>query len=273
MCIRDRFRIDSLDKASLPNFEFDGTFYSNNILKPLDAKLITMPDNSFGFIKELDNNGLPAYNNKVTINNILKMDSSGLHVNGNFQYKTTSIFSEKIRLFPDSIQGYVDTGFMKNGQMVNVKKQFPTMEINNVDFVYYNNKDDYLHLIYDSLKNSKVSAYENKSYIYGDVFVSPSEVISEGTLLSDGAILKSNSFSYSKSEIFSEEASVIYNPYESSKEVLVSNDVSLSYNLDKNILGLTSSYYDIENFILPYSSITTSFTFIFFRENKLSKDT
>lgn len=258
-----QFRIDSLDKASLPNFEFDGTFYSNNILKPLDAKLITMPDNSFGFIKELDNNGLPAYNNKVTINNILKMDSSGLHVNGNFQYKTTSIFSEKIRLFPDSIQGYVDTGFMKNGQMVNVKKQFPTMEINNVDFVYYNNKDDYLHLIYDSLKNSKVSAYENKSYIYGDVFVSPSEVISEGTLLSDGAILKSNSFSYSKSEIFSEEASVIYNPYESSKEVLVSNDVSLSYNLDKNILGLTSSYYDIENFILPYSSITTSFSNLF----------
>ena len=258
-----QFRIDSLDKASLPNFEFDGIFYSNNILKPLDAKLITMPDNSFGFIKEIDSDGLPAYNNKITINNTLKMDSSGLHLKGNFQYKTTSIFSKKIRLFPDSIQGYMDKGFMKNGQMVNAKKQFPTMEINNVDFVYYNNKDDYLHLIYDSLKNSKVSAYDNKSYIYGDVFVSPSEVISEGTLLTDGAILKSNSFSYSKSEIFSEDASIIYSPYESSNDVLVSNGVSLSYNLDKKILGLTSLYYDIENFILPYSSITTSFSNLF----------
>jgi len=255
-----QFRIDSLDKASLPKFEFEGTFYSNNILEPLDAKLITMPDNSLGFIKELDDDGLPAYNNKTIINNILQMDSSGLYVKGNFMYETTSIFSEKIRLFPDSIQGYMDKGFMSNGQMSNFKKQFPSMEINNVDFVYYNNKDDYLHLIYDSLKKSTVSAYDKKSYIYGDVFISPSEVISEGALLTDGAILKSHSFSYSKSEIFSEETSIIYNPYESSNEVLISSAVSLSYNLDKKILGLSSSYYDTENFILPYSSITTSFS-------------
>lgn len=68
--------------------------------------------------------GLPAYDNKIRINNRIQMDSLGLYVKGNFMYQTTSVFSDKIRLFPDSIQGYLDKGFMRNGKMKKSNKNF-----------------------------------------------------------------------------------------------------------------------------------------------------
>ena len=52
----NQFRIDSLDKPQLPLFEFDGVFHSKNVFKPLNAKLITMPDKSLGFIKKIHDN-------------------------------------------------------------------------------------------------------------------------------------------------------------------------------------------------------------------------
>ena len=64
-----------MDKSSLPKFEFPGTFYSNNIINPLEAKLITMPDNSFGFTMDISEKGLDAYNNKITLYNSL-LDST-----------------------------------------------------------------------------------------------------------------------------------------------------------------------------------------------------
>ena len=256
-----QFRIDSLDKASLPKFEFDGVFYSNNILSPLEAKLITMPDNSFGFVREIDNMGLPAYDNKITINNRIQMDSSGLYVKGNFMYQTTSVFSDKIRLFPDSIQGYLDKGFMSNGKMKKSNKKFPEMEFNNLDFVYYNNiNEDYLYVKYDSINNSKISAYDKEVSIYGDMYIFPSNVVSEGIVLTNGAILKSDAFSYSMSEISSEETSINLKPLGYSKEILTAEMVSLNYSLNTKKFNLKTTYFDLENFVLPYSSLSTSFS-------------
>ena len=220
-----------------------------------------MPDNSFGFIKEIDNMGLPAYDNKITINNRIQMDSSGLYVKGNFMYQTTSVFSDKIRLFPDSIQGYLDKGFMSNGKMKKSNKKFPDMEFNNLDFVYYNNiNEDYLYVKHDSLKNSKISAYDKELSIYGDMYIYPSDVVSEGTLLTNGAILESDAFSYSMSEISSEETSINIKPLGYLKEILTSDMMSLNYNLNTKKLNLNTTYFDLENFVLPYSSLSTSFS-------------
>ena len=71
------------------------------------------------------------------------MDSSGLYVKGNFMYQTTSVFSDKIRLFPDSIQGYLDKGFMSNGKMkknsVSRKNETNAKIRNKIDPVIKNN--------------------------------------------------------------------------------------------------------------------------------------
>ena len=180
-----QFRIDSLDKASLPKFEFDGVFYSNNILFPLEAKLITMPDNSFGFVREIDNMGLPAYDNKITINNRIQMDSSGLYVKGNFMYQTTSVFSDKIRLFPDSIQGYLDKGFMSNGKMKKSNKKFPEMEFNNLDFA---------SIVCTNIKKDGAMKGIDLNFILNNINIFKKPIIASGgvTSLKDLQTLKNN---------------------------------------------------------------------------------
>ena len=51
-------------------FEFDGVFHSKNVFKPLNAKLITMPDKSLGFIKKIDDMGIAAGERAELINEL-----------------------------------------------------------------------------------------------------------------------------------------------------------------------------------------------------------
>ena len=175
----DQFQIDSLDKSSLPKFEFPGTFFSNKIFEPIETNLVTMPDNSLGFIMNLGDNGLPAYKGKIKTYNNLLMDSTGLYISGNIEYKTTMLFSEKIRFFPDSLSGSLDKGFVYKGQFNNSKFNYPPMELSGLDFTYFNLMEDYLYFNYDSTKNIKVYAYEKAVEVFGDLIISSQDVTSE----------------------------------------------------------------------------------------------
>ena len=132
----DQFRIDSLDKATLPKFEFPGTFYSNNIFDPLEAKLVTMPDNSFGFDLDIDKNGVSAYKNKINVYENIKVDSTGLYASGSFNYNQLTVFSDKIRLFPDSASGFSDKSFIYNGYSKTKEINYPDMELSNLEFSF-----------------------------------------------------------------------------------------------------------------------------------------
>ena len=178
----DQFRIDSLDKSSLPKFEFPGTFYSNNIINPLEAKLITMPDNSFGFTMDISEKGLDAYNNKITLYNSLLLDSTGLYVEGNIKYNTTSLFSEKIRLFPDSISSIVEKGFMLSGNTKKNSFMYPDIEFTNLDFRFFNEQEDFAFFKYDSILDPNILGYDGEVEIIGDIYVSSDKVTSYGKI-------------------------------------------------------------------------------------------
>ena len=204
----DQFRIDSLDKSSLPKFEFPGTFYSNNIINPLEAKLITMPDNSFGFTMDISEKGLDAYNNKITLYNSLLLDSTGLYVEGNIKYKTTSLFSEKIRLFPDSISSIVEKGFMLSGNTKKNSFMYPDIELTNLDFRFFNEQEDFAFFKYDSILDPNILGYGGEVEIIGDIYVSSDKVTSYGKIETNNSSFISDNFSYNQNLIVSENTSL-----------------------------------------------------------------
>ncbi len=256
----DQFRIDSLDKSSLPKFEFPGTFYSSNIIKPLEAKLITMPDNSFGFTMGLQDEGLGAYNEKIYLYNNLLLDSTGLYVNGNIKYNTTTLFSEKIRLFPDSISGIADKGYMLAGKFKNKTINYPQIELTNLDFRYYNEKDEYFYFQYDSILNSKITGYDNKAEIIGDLVVSSNKVSSYGEIKSNNSTFISDDFSYNNNLVVSEMTQVkIYTPNHKNG-LLSAEGVFFKYDLINNEMEFKSPFFDESNFILPEYELSTSLT-------------
>ena len=256
----DQFRIDSLDKSSLPKFEFPGTFYSNNILNPLEAKLITMPDNSFGFSMSIQEEGLGAFNEKINLYSNLLLDSTGLYVNGNIKYNTTTLFSEKIRLFPDSISGIAEKAYMLSGKHNNTSINYPQIEMTNLDFRYYNEKDEYFYFHYDSTQNSKITAYENKAEIIGDLIVSSDRVSSYGKIITNNSTFISDDFSYNNNFMISDMATLdIYTPNHN-KGLLSAEDVFFKYDVIKNEMEFNSPFYDESNFVLPQYELTTSLT-------------
>ena len=257
----DQFQIDSLDKSSLPKFEFPGTFFSNNIFEPIETNLITMPDNSLGFNMKLEDKGLKAYNNKIKAYNNLLMDSTGLYISGNVKYKTTMLFSDKIRFFPDSLSGSLDKGFVYKGPFNNEKFNYPPMELSGLDFTYFNLKDDYLYFNYDSLNNTKVYAYDKLVEVFGDLVVSPQDVISEGEIKTNNSHFVSDNFSFSNDYLISENTDVKLNHYNHKSGLLNSEGVSFKFDIQKNEMEFKSNYFDEKNFVLPHYKVSSSLSY------------
>ena len=254
----DQFRIDTLDKSSLPKFEFPGTFYSSNIFNPIEGKLITMPDNSFGFNISLDNKGLDAYNKKIKVYNNLLMDSTGLYVQGNLKYNTTMLFSEKIRLFPDSLTGTLDKGFMMGGNDLNKTFKYPEIEISSLPFSYYNIDDDYIYFSHDSMTYANITAYNQNVEIIGDMYVSSEQVSSSGSIKTNNSTFISDEFRFNDSFVVSENTDVLLNHSNHPSGLLKGKDLFFKYSINKNIIELKSSFNDERNFKLPYYNFTTS---------------
>ena len=254
----DQFRIDSLDKSSLPKFEFPGTFYSNNIINPLEAKLITMPDNSFGFTMDISEKGLDAYNNKITLYNSLLLDSTGLYVEGNIKYNTTSLFSEKIRLFPDSISSIVEKGFMLSGNTKKNSFMYPDIEFTNLDFRFFNEQEDFAFFKYDSILDPNILGYGGEVEIIGDIYVSSDKVTSYGKIETNNSSFISDNFSYNQNLIVSENTSLKLSASNHPKGLMEAEDVFFKYDLAKNKMEFKSLFFDERNFIFPEYDLSTS---------------
>ena len=254
----NQFRIDSLDKSSLPKFEFQGTFYSDKIFKPIETKLITMPDNSFGFDLPLEDKGLSAYDNKVNVYNRVLMDSTGLYSEGSFRYNTTMVFSDKIRLFPDSIIGYSGKAFMYPGKSLGKGFEYPDMELENFNYHFSNIKNDYLRFDYDSLSVPIFSAFDNTILIYGNINISSEGVFSEGKLDINNSTFFSDKFNFYSGSINSKYTDVEINFRGYDSPILTSSNVSLFYDIDNKIFDINNDFYGDFSFSLPYYQVQTS---------------
>ncbi len=255
----NQFRIDSLDKATLPKFEFPGTFYSNNIFDPLEAKLVTMPDNSFGFDLDIDKSGIPAYKNKINVYENIKVDSTGLYASGSINYNQLTIFSDKIRLFPDSVKGFTDKAFIYSGYSRTKEINYPDMELSNSEFSFYNTSDDYFYLRHDSsASNSLFVAFEKSMEIAGDLLVSNKYLKSEGTLFYNNSIFISDEFLFDSKKVTSQISEVRFNHKLYKQHFLESDNTALDIDvLDKKII-LDLEYVEKQNFFLPFNNTYTS---------------
>ena len=151
------------------------------------------------------------------------MDSTGLYVKGNIKYQTTMIFSDKTRLFPDSLYGYMDKAFMYEGPSLNKLINYPSMELENSRFSYFDIEDEHFYIDYDSAKESKFSAYDSKVNVIGDIYLSPKSVISEGKIITNGSNFLSDQFNLTSGSIISKNTEVELNYLGYPQNVLKSN--------------------------------------------------
>ena len=258
----NQFRIDSLDKPQLPLFEFDGVFYSKNVFEPLNAKLITMPDKSLGFIKKLDEKGLPAYDNSITVFDTIQMDSRGLSGKGYINYLTSNLYYKKIRLFPDSAKAFIDKGFVIEGFDNNNIGPFPDMEITNMEMGYYFNQDQdsvYLNLI-DEENYYPIKAYNDLGLMKGNISIKRTGLYASGELEIFNSKISSNFFDFKEVLFLSEFSSFLLYTDDDKKAAISGDELYIDFNLSNNEVFFQPEYEGYAAFSFPYSQIKTSIT-------------
>ena len=258
----NQFRIDSLDKPQLPLFEFDGVFYSKNVFEPLSAKLITMPDKSLGFIKKLNEKGLPAYANSITVFDTIQMDSRGLSGKGYINYLTSNLYYNKIRLFPDSAKAFIDKGFVIEGFDNNNIGPFPNMEITNMEMGYYFNKvQDSVHLNMINDENYyPIKAYNDLGLMKGNISIKKTGLYGFGELEIFNSIISSNFFDFKEVLFLSEFSSFLLYADDDKKAAISGDELYIDFNLSNNEVFFQPEYEGYAAFSFPYSQIKTSIT-------------
>lgn len=102
------FEIDPFAFHNLNNFEkedmvFKGTFYSQNILAPIEDSLILRPDNSLGIVHQIPDEGFAVYQGKGRAYNIIDLSNQGIMVDGKITYNASTMTSRQMLLYPDSM--------------------------------------------------------------------------------------------------------------------------------------------------------------------------
>ncbi len=256
------FKIPTIDNDSLnsKDLDFAGTFYGGGLVPDFKDRLISMPDNSLGFVhKSTGNEKLTLYGTKSNITyKELKMDNKGLHAEAEFNHLKANFKTTELFIYPDSLVAFGKTGAVEQGSIG--QTYFPKVEINNFN-LKWRPKQDSLY-IYNEPK-SPFELYGETTKLDGELVARNSGLFASGFVKRLDAEIRSEQIKFEQNTILAKNAMVKVGPnLSTAKPVLMSYNVDFSLNSKTNIakftLPKTTELIDTNTLYLPYSAYKTS---------------
>jgi len=99
----DPFTYENIDHFTIESLNMEGEFTGGNILKPRREDLVIKENKSLGFDMIVPESGVDLYETKGMAFDSLSLSSDGLTGKGRMKYLNSTITSNDIRLFPDSV--------------------------------------------------------------------------------------------------------------------------------------------------------------------------
>lgn len=184
------FKIPAIDNDSIgkSDIAFVGTFYSDGIFPPFQAKLVTMPDNSLGFEHKAPPAGYPLFGGKgnIRFTGELRMDKKGLRAEGVISHLTASLPAKDILLMTDSLLAAGTDGRIKEGSVG--KAYFPAVELKNYTVRWYPKADSMLIMsksdsrTVDRSADRSFSFYNGSTSLKGDLVLRSTGLFGRGTV-------------------------------------------------------------------------------------------
>jgi len=226
------FMVDSLDNFKRKGIEFDGTFYSANILPVFDYYVTLMEDNSLGFSKRTPPDGYPLYGGKGTGFMQITLSNKGLRGNGKINYLTSETESRNFLFFPDSMNAHSESfNITEEGQ-----NKYPPVTGKQV----FNHWMPYKDSMYIQEKEP-LSVYNENVKFEGDLILTPKELYGTGMVKFDRAIISSNAIALKPNNVKSDSASFRLKSDEKGKPTFFTDNTSLNLNLQaKKLTGATN---------------------------------
>ena len=241
------FKIPAIDNDSLGKGEiaFVGTFHSDGMFPPFKAQLVTMPDNTLGFVHKAPAAGYPVYTGKkgatpstVKFTGELTMDKSGLRAEGTLNHLTASLNTNGMLFMTDSLLASGEKGEIKEGLVG--KSYFPQVQLNNFSLKWWPKEDS---MVITTQKNN-FNFYNATTNLEGGLVVRSSGLFGNGTLRRKDSETVSNTIKFNKEGFLANDAEFkIISDKEApgtpaGKPILVGNSVDVDFNQTKGIVGL-----------------------------------
>ena len=222
------FVAKNLDEFERKEIQFDGTFYSAQILPVFDHYITIMPDNSLGFSKRTPSDGFDLYQGKGTGTMEIKLSSKGLRGAGLVEYLPSSTESQQFVFFPDSMNATTESfNIPKEGQ-----DRYPPVT----------GKTTYNHWLpyKDSMfirERDPLSVYNEEVTFNGDLVLTPEELYGAGKLRFEQAVIGSNALAMKPTEVNTDTASFKLKSKEQDKDPnFYTPDAGLTLDFDKRQL-------------------------------------
>ncbi|MBS3807421.1 MAG: hypothetical protein KGY60_07950 [Bacteroidales bacterium] len=183
------FTMDSLDNFNPENMKFKGTFISAGIFPPIEETLELREDNSLGFTKTTNEEGLPLYDGKGTWYQQIDMSNQGLKGQGRLTYLTAEAETEDILFFPDSTSIRTEE-FTISQKTTGI--QYPDVAAQKVDIQWYPHRND-MHI---SQTDQAFAMYQGKSTLEGYMHLTPTGLSGKGEMDMEKATLQSRHFNW-----------------------------------------------------------------------------
>lgn len=244
------FTVDSLDKFKMKGLEFDGTFYSGDILPVFDYKLVPQEDLSLGFTK-IDHfplyvgEGAPKGEGDQTIN----LSNKGLRGNGKIEYLTSITQSNDFVYFFDSMRSHSQTFDLEHNAM----GKYPKVVGREVFTRWFPYADTMI------IEKEKIpfKIYEKGYEFSGDMVLTPGGLTSKGVFDYKNSTISSQEFVFTPHNLLSENATVRIFSDDPNLYAFIAAASKINLDVDTDILDGESTLSD-RNLIFPLNRYITT---------------
>lgn len=248
------FEVDSIDREEALSFEFEGTFNSGNIFPDFKETLVIQEDKSLGFVHEIPAEGYNLYGTEARTYETISLNNQGIRGKGQIDFLTTQIFSDDFIYYPDSVTTNGSGGKILPGDYEGAS--YPEAVLGAYDMLWLPKKDSmYLRTVDDPFK-----FYDATATLEGFANITTSGVFGGGTMLTRGSKSISDELTFREKDYSSRHTEFEILTDDSTKPAMAGDDISLEFDLEKNIALIRPEIRGVAAFSFPYAKMKTSIT-------------
>jgi hypothetical protein len=246
------FALDSLSDLDVGAIRFDGTFVSSGMFPNFKEKLHTMPDRSLGFEHQTPAEGYQLFKLNAKFTGDIRLSNEGIRNTGRIDNLAASAESKDFIFYPDSVIG--------SGQYAQIRQEqfgpvlFPKAELTDYQMKWLPKQDQ---MIFKNIKKP-FEFYENTAQLDGTAIVTKQGVRGTGRLISRGSEAISDELTFNARDYTARHADFKVNSDDPDKPILSGNDISLKFDLERNVADISPEIAGEAALEFPYAQFKTS---------------
>lgn len=223
------YEIDSLNSFEKDNLQFKGEMVSADIFAPFEHTIKVQPDQSLGFTRKIEDEGVTVYKGKGRFFNTLHLSNKGLIGSGSLKYVNSTSYAKQFYYFPDSCISYINN-LMLDRVIAGVEFPNGNSGAHPMKWLPYKNVMDFFK------DESPFNMYDNQVSMVGSLKLEPIGLTGNGGLSVNTAKIRSHHFDFRSFDFSGNNSSTtIYN--DSLSKIQFASDSVLSRIDLKNYKG------------------------------------